>query len=66
MGGGLIRSKRVALMQSHQPVSGCYGTVARARGSFRTVFGPTVCDDLRNFVSREMTQEYFSHLTLIR
>lgn len=29
-GGGLIRSRRVALMQSHQPVSGSYGTVARA------------------------------------
>jgi len=40
LGGGLIRSRRVALMQSHQPVSGCHGTVARARIPFQNVFGP--------------------------
>jgi len=39
-GGGLICSRRVALMQSHQPVSGCYGIATRARAPFQIVFGP--------------------------
>lgn len=51
-GGGLIRSRRVALMQSHQPVSGCYGTVTRARAPFQIVFGPT------NAINGKFSLEY--------
>jgi len=37
-------------MQSHQPVSGCYGTVTRARDPFQIVFGPNKCNKLRIYI----------------